>query len=81
MASGSVLFIADAGALVTNEVFLIKMSLLALGVANAISFRLLWQSRLPGWDLRPPSLGRVQAGASIAIWLSTATSGRLIAYF
>ncbi len=81
IASGSVLFIADAGALVTNAVFLIKMSLLAAGVLNAVAFRLVWQSRLRRWDFRPPPVGRLQAVASISIWLCTATSGRLIAYF
>jgi hypothetical protein len=81
IASGSVLFIADAGALVANPVFLIKMSLLAAGVLNAVAFRLVWQSRLRRWDFRPPVVGRLQALLSIAIWLSTATSGRLIAYF
>jgi hypothetical protein len=81
LASGSVLFVADAGALVANPVFLIKMSLLALGVLNALAFRLAWQSRLHRWDVHTPPFGRLQALASIAIWLTTATSGRLIAYF
>jgi hypothetical protein len=81
MTSGSVLFIADATALVSNPVFLIKMSLLALGLANAIGFRLLWRGYLKSWDTRPPAAGRLQAAASIVVWLGTATSGRLIAYF
>lgn len=81
VASGAVLFIADAGALVANRVFLVKMALLAAGLANAILFRLLWQSRLRRWDVRPPGLGRLQAAVSVLIWLGTATSGRLIAYF
>ncbi len=81
MSSGSVLFIADATALVSNPVFLIKMSLLAAGLANAIGFRLLWRHRLKSWDTHPPAAGRLQAAASIAVWLGTATSGRLIAYF
>jgi hypothetical protein len=81
LVSGSVLFVADAGALVSNTVFLVKMALLALGLLNAIAFRLLWQSRLRRWDVRPPALGRLQALASVTIWLGTAASGRLIAYF
>ena len=56
------------------------MSLLAAGVLNAVIFRLIWQRRLPRWDFRPPALGRLQAFASIVIWLCTATTGRLIAY-
>jgi len=81
MASGSVLFIADAGALVANGVFLIKMALLALGVANAVAFRLLWRHRLRYWDASMPPMGRLQAVVSILIWFCTAASGRLIAYF
>ncbi|HJQ60991.1 MAG TPA: hypothetical protein VJ890_29070, partial [Vineibacter sp.] len=71
IASGSVLFVADAGAIVSNKVFLIKMALLALGVLNAVAFRLLWQSRLAAWDRRATTVGRGQAAASILIWLST----------
>jgi hypothetical protein len=81
LASGSILFVADAGALVTNPVFLVKMSLLALGVLNAIAFRLTCQRQLDRWEGRATLSGRLQAAASIAIWLATATSGRLIAYF
>jgi hypothetical protein len=80
IASGSVLFVADAGAMIANPVFVVKMSLLAAGVLNPVAFRLLWQSRLPAWDRRAPTFGRCQALASIAIWLSTVTAGRLIAY-
>ncbi|WP_218578869.1 DUF6644 family protein [Vineibacter terrae] len=81
LASGSVLFVADAGALARNEVFLAKMALLALGALNAVAFRWLWHHRLHQWDVRPPLAGRLQALASIFIWLGTATFGRLIAYF
>ncbi len=81
LVSGSVLFVADAGALVTNNVFLIKMALLVLGIANAVTFRLLWRHRLRYWDTQTPSMGRLQAVISVAIWFCTAAAGRLIAYF
>ena len=79
--SGIIVFVADATALTTNPVFLIKMGLLALGISNAILFRVLWQRRLADWDRDPPAFGRAQAMLSPLVWLATASSGRLIAYF
>ncbi len=79
--SGALLLTADASALVGNPVFLIKMALFALGVANALLFRWIWRGALERWDEGPPALGRAQAAASIAIWFGAALSGRLIAYF
>ena len=79
--SGLILFTADASAIAVNPVFRIKMILLILGLANAWAFRRLWTQALPGWDVRAPLGGRVQAAGSMVIWLSLATAGRLIAYF
>ena len=81
IASGLVLFTADASAIAVNAVFFNKMVLLVLGLLNAWLFRRLWWRELPQWDIRPPLIGRLQALASIAIWLLLATAGRLIAYF
>jgi len=81
LVSGSVIFIADASALATNPVFLIKIALLAIGIANAVTFRILWQARLPTWDRDRPGFGRFQAMLSPVVWLGTASCGRLIAYF
>lgn len=81
VASGLVLFSADAGPLITNPVFRLKLLVIAAGIANAVAFRVAWQRRLPGWEERPPLLGRVQAGASLLLWLGAGTAGRLIAYF
>ena len=72
---------ADASAIAVNAVFFNKMVLLVLGLLNAWLFRRLWWRELPQWDIRPPLIGRLQALASIAIWLLLATAGRLIAYF
>jgi len=81
VASGLLLFTADASALVANPVFRIKAALLVLGIANAIAFRRIWRDRLEGWDGDPPALGRLQAALSIVFWLGVAICGRLIAYF
>jgi hypothetical protein len=78
--SGLTLFTADAGPLAGNRILQIKLSLVALGLMNAILFRLLWSRQLAAWDARPPALGRVQVMASIAIWLTVPALGRLLAY-
>ena len=79
--SGLILFTADASAIAVNPIFRNKMILLILGLANAWAFRRLWTQALPGWDVRAPLGGRLQAAASMLMWLMLATAGRLIAYF
>jgi hypothetical protein len=78
--SGLTLFTADAGPLAANRVLQVKLVLVALGLLNAILFRLLWERRLPRWDRERPGLGIVQVLASMAIWLCVPVLGRLIAY-
>lgn len=73
--SGLVLFAADAGALVGLDQFWRKMVLIAIAVANALAFRLVGRR-----GTRPTMVMRVMAGASLALWLSVAALGRLIAY-
>lgn len=80
LVSGSALFSADAVPLSGNRVFLVKLSLLGIALANALAFRLLWSGHLLHWDQSPPALGRMQALLSILLWLSVAAAGRLIAY-
>jgi hypothetical protein len=78
--TGLTLFTADAGPLAGNRLLQIKLSLVALGLINAVAFRLLWTRRISRWDTQPPPLGRAQVVASIGIWLSVPTLGRLLAY-
>jgi hypothetical protein len=80
LASGAALFSADAVPLSGHRVFLVKIGLLGLALANALAFRLLWAGRLAHWDQAPPTLGRLQALLSMLLWLSVAAAGRLIAY-
>jgi hypothetical protein len=80
LATGTALFASDAIALMQNDIFGLKMQLLAVALANAAAFRLLWQRRIADWDSRPPFFGRVQAAFSLMLWLSIGTLGRLIAY-
>jgi hypothetical protein len=79
--TGFLLFAADAAALAVSAIFQAKLVLIAIALANALLFRLLWTRALPAWDTAPPPLGRAQAALSIAAWLSVGAAGRLIAYF
>lgn len=80
ISAGIPMFVADARPLATHPLMQTKLLLIALGVANAFVFRLCWQRRLATWDEAAPPLGRLQAIASIAIWLCVAALGRWIAY-
>jgi hypothetical protein len=79
--SGSILFSADAAALAVHPTFRLKVVVLAVALANAILFRVLWQRKLSAWSGNVPGPARLQAGVSAFAWLSVATCGRLIAYF
>jgi hypothetical protein len=78
--SGATMFAADAATLVNSPTFRLKLLLILLALANAILFRVLWTRRLQQWDVDPPIAGRMMAAASVLLWLSIATCGRLIAY-
>jgi hypothetical protein len=80
LVSGVLLFAADAGPLLDNPLFPIKLACISLGIANALSFRALWSGRLGTWDAMPPLLGRLQAAASLGLWVLAGTFGRLLAY-
>lgn len=80
IATGIPLFAADAGPLADNPVMVAKIVLVALGLANAVAFRLLWTRDLDHWDVVAPPLGRAQAALSAGVWLAVPVAGRLIAY-
>jgi hypothetical protein len=79
---GLLLFTVEATAYVRNPLFLAKMALLAVALANILWFH------LGPWRLRKalgPSIGilpamRVSALASLVVWVAVLTCGRLIAY-
>lgn len=73
-ASGSLMFLSQAGDLIANRAFVAKLGLLTLAGLNAG----LLHARGP---LDPASrLTRVQALLSIVIWLGVILCGRMIAY-
>ena len=83
LASGIVLFSAEASHVVLNPLFKIKAGLIVLGLLNAASFEFFVRPKVKGVaPLTPlPRAARFAGIASIAIWLTVAACGRLIAYF
>jgi hypothetical protein len=81
--TGSVLFAAEATHVAANPVFRIKLVLIAAAILNALAFELAGSGSLarvaPGVPL--PVFARVSAVLSLALWLTVAAAGRLIAYF
>ncbi len=83
VATGSILFAAEASHVAMNPVFQIKLGLIALGLLNAVLIGALLRRTL---DEVPPPVAfplrlRAAAAMSLMIWLSVAACGRLIAYF
>ena len=78
--SGVLLFSADAGPLLSNPLLPIKLGCILLGLLNAVLFRAIWNGRLGTWDDAPPLTGRLQAFASLLLWIAAGTLGRLLAY-
>jgi len=81
VASGTLLFSADTRPLWANTVVKVKALLIAVGLSNALLFRLLWNRRLADWETDAPGFGRFQAGLSFLVWISVAVCGRFIGYF
>lgn len=80
--SGFLLFITDAVSLAGNPVFWLKLSLIALGGANAVLFHWIAFKSVKSWDSyqSAPVAAKVNAFASIILWLSVICCGRLLAY-
>lgn len=72
--SGSVLFAADARALVASPVFGTKVVLILLGGLNALAFHRAWRGETPS------ARAKALAALSLALWLSVVVAGRWIAY-
>lgn len=79
LATGSVLFAAEASHLAMNRVFQFKLLLLVLAVANA-GFAGTLLRGLPA-EASIPGTVRRSAGFSLLIWMAIAGAGRTIAYF
>ena len=83
IASGAMLFAAEASHIILNPMFRIKLILILLGLINIAVFEFVLARKIS--DVPPlaplPGSARFVGMASIAIWLAVAACGRLIAYF
>lgn len=82
LASGALLFWAEAATLYGNTAFRVKMLLLALAAANAGIFHSTTYRRVARWDTasRIPVGARVAALCSLTLWSAIIVCGRAIAY-
>jgi len=80
--AGFLMFSADATTLIDNRAFVVKMVLLRLAATNAAAFHLGSFRSVEQWDLGVPAprSAKLHATASLLIWLSVITCGRMIAY-
>lgn len=83
MATGSILFAAEASHVAMNRVFQIKLALIAFGILNALATGPQLRRALVATPASSPFPLRLRAAAVISLltWLSVAACGRLIAYF
>jgi hypothetical protein len=85
--SGLMMFTAHATDFISSPVFVIKMCLIMLAGVNAALFHAIAMRTANVWDteemrdLPPPPSVRLAGAASLLIWISVISCGRLLAYF
>ena len=81
--TGFVLFAAEAGHLVENPVFQLKIILVAAGLLNAAAYEFWLKRRISNLSsgAAMPAIAKVTGLLSIGIWITVAACGRGIAYF
>ncbi|HET7715243.1 MAG TPA: DUF2214 domain-containing protein [Bauldia sp.] len=79
--TGVALFSVKPEEYAANPVFLAKLGLIVLALANALSLRLrpVWRTALAGGAVAPGL--RISAILSLVFWLGVLTAGRMIAFF
>lgn len=81
VASGLLMFASQAGELLTNPAFRLKMLLLVLAGCNAIWFHARGTlGRAESHGAGPDPLGRLLGVSSLLLWLGVLACGRAIAY-
>lgn len=80
--TGALLFAAHPVELASNPVFTAKLIAIALAGLNALAFEFGVHRSVASWDagVAPPRRARLHALASLALWTTTITCGRLLAY-
>ena len=78
--AGLLLFSAHPKELALNQVFQLKLLLIALAGMNALSFHLGIYRTAATWHASAPPLAQVQAAASLGLWIGVISCGRFLAY-
>lgn len=80
--TGLLLFTAHPLALANNPVFGVKLAAIALAALNALVYHRGVHRSVATWDkaVRVPRAAQLHAIASLALWLTTLTCGRFLAY-
>jgi hypothetical protein len=80
--SGALLFTAHPVELVNNPVFGVKLLTITLAALNALVFHFGVHRSVSTWDsgVAAPLVARVHAIASLVLWVTTVSCGRLLAY-
>lgn len=79
--AGLMMFSAHPHDFAGNQVFQLKLSLVAVAGLNALLFHQGIYRTVEAWDRgRAPALARTHAAASLAIWIAVISCGRLLAY-
>jgi hypothetical protein len=79
--TGFVLLAADASAVWNNPVFLWKLGLIGLGIANLAVLHGGSLRHIRDWGPSVPASAKTAAAVSLLAWTGTVAMGRLIAYF
>jgi hypothetical protein len=79
--TGLLLFSAHPTALANNPVFGAKLAAIALAALNALVYHLGVHRSVAAWDrARVPRAAQLHALTSLALWTTTLTCGRFLAY-
>lgn len=78
VASGAVMFAADARAMAGSDMFRLKLALILVAIVNALLFRILYRRQMLFGALRPGM--RAMAAFSLGAWVAVLVAGRMIAY-
>ncbi|MDD1000015.1 hypothetical protein M5G20_29705 [Pseudomonas sp. TNT2022 ID1044] len=80
--AGLMMFSAHPHDFASNDIFILKLCLIATAGLNAVLFHVGVYRSVTAWDTGTPAPGvaRLQALFSIALWISAILCGRLLAY-
>ncbi|MCK8687635.1 DUF6644 family protein [Pseudomonas umsongensis] len=80
--AGLMMFSAHPHDFASNDIFILKLCLIATAGLNAVLFHLGVYRSVTAWDAGdpPPAVAKLQALFSIALWVSVILCGRLLAY-